>query len=71
MGRVLSKIKDIPFFCLTADLWEEFGWRCVVLLVLILANGLLEGMALILLFPLLGELGIGENLAESSLSTLS
>ena len=43
---------------LLGDLWRRFGWRCPALVALILAAGLLEGLAISLLLPMLSVLRI-------------
>lgn len=43
---------------LLADLWHRFGWRCPVLVGLIVMGSFLEGLAISLLLPLLTALGI-------------
>lgn len=43
---------------LLGDLWHRFGWRCPTLVALIVAAGLLEGLAISLLLPLLSVLRI-------------
>lgn len=45
------------FFC---DIWHTFGWRFAVLIFIIAITGLMEGVALTLLLPLLNLLGIGD-----------
>lgn len=44
---------------LLADAHESLGWRLPALLVLIPISGLVEGLGLLLLFPLLGQFGVG------------
>ena len=44
---------------LLGDLWSMFRWRLVALVVLVVVTGLIEGVAMALLFPLLQQLGVG------------
>lgn len=43
---------------LLIDLWRQFGWRCPMLVGLIVLSSFLEGLAISLLLPLLATLGI-------------
>src|SRR5579875_198657 len=53
---------------LARDLWQKLGWRLGLFLVLAVLGGLTDGIAMALLFPLVGALGIGgaENNAVSA-----
>lgn len=68
MNRSHLEMKSSNYSYLVKDLWDAFGWRCLLLVALIIANGFLEGMALILLYPLLGQLGIGGSNSSGSLA---
>jgi ATP-binding cassette, subfamily C, bacterial len=43
---------------LLEDIWQRFGWRCPILVGLIVAGSFLEGLAISLLLPLLAALGV-------------
>lgn len=49
-----------------ADIWGRFRWRAVALVLVMLVNGLMEGLAILLLFPLLSMVGVGVGLGASS-----
>lgn len=46
---------------LSADIGRRLGWRAPALITLMTVSGLAEGMGLVLLFPLLGQLGVGQG----------
>ncbi|MGD9036473.1 MAG: ABC transporter ATP-binding protein [Syntrophobacterales bacterium] len=48
-------------FCiLLKDIWQKLRGLSIFLVFLLIGNGLLEGLGITLLFPLLGEIGIGD-----------
>lgn len=56
------------FSLLVHDMWGVFRYRIVALSALMVANGLMEGLSMALLFPLLTMVGIGSGDQNSSLS---
>ena len=48
------------FQILLKDIWQKLKGLNVVLVFLLVSNGLLEGLGITLLFPLLSEIGIGD-----------
>ena len=48
------------FRILLKDIWQKLRGLSIVLVFLLIGNGLLEGLGITLLFPLLSEIGIGD-----------
>jgi ATP-binding cassette subfamily C protein len=48
------------FHILLKDIWQKLKGLSIFLVFLLIANGLLEGLGITLLFPLLSEIGIGD-----------